>query len=366
MNECLRIVVLGRSLTSSAENPYLGAYRSLLREVYALGHDILYLQPDSPGRADDPDLPRHYFCHVERYQSLDELKSDFGKELAQANIVILTSGIADGVAVTEWALATAACPVALHDLDTPATLASLVEGQCDFLSPELIGRFDLVLTSSGGPSIDLLRRMYGVRCVKTLYAAFDQELFYPQHLEPRWDLGYRAPHRPGEAAALDRLLIKVAESWPDLELSLAGPGYPDDLPTPSNLSRLGPVGRAEQRRHDNVHRFMLSLSSSCPSIAGFSPSARMFEACACGVPVIAQHSTGLESFLEPGDEVLTARSTDDVATILRTLPDDERRRIGMNARERVLREHTVAQRALELERVLSAVLASRQSKAYLL
>jgi spore maturation protein CgeB len=83
--------------------------------------------------------------------------------------------------------------------------------------------------------------------------------------------------------------------------------------------------------------------------AGYSPSVRLFEAAACGVPVISDYWCGLSEFFSFENEILVARTTGDVLRTLRNKNEDERRRIGENARRRVLAEHTAAHRAKELE-----------------
>jgi spore maturation protein CgeB len=82
---------------------------------------------------------------------------------------------------------------------------------------------------------------------------------------------------------------------------------------------------------------------------GHSPSVRLFEAAACGVPIISDDWPGIETLLEPGKEILLARDTADTLRYLRELPEAERVRIGARARARVLASHTAAHRAMELE-----------------
>jgi spore maturation protein CgeB len=90
--------------------------------------------------------------------------------------------------------------------------------------------------------------------------------------------------------------------------------------------------------------------------AGHSPSVRLFEAAACGTPIISDAWPGLASFFKPGEEILIARSSSDTLRYLQTIPEDERVEIGARARERVLQRHTAAHRAAELEGYARAVL----------
>jgi spore maturation protein CgeB len=85
---------------------------------------------------------------------------------------------------------------------------------------------------------------------------------------------------------------------------------------------------------------------------GYSPSVRLFEATACGAPVITDIWPGLEDVFAPGRELLTAASTDDVVAML-AFSDAVRRRIGAAGRSRTLAGHTGERRARELEALLT-------------
>jgi spore maturation protein CgeB len=93
--------------------------------------------------------------------------------------------------------------------------------------------------------------------------------------------------------------------------------------------------------------------------AGFSPSVRLFEAAACGTPIISDAWDGLDTLFKPGKEILVARSSQDVLGWVRDIPDEERRTIGERARARVLAQHTAGHRAAELE-AYALQLLSRQ------
>jgi spore maturation protein CgeB len=61
---------------------------------------------------------------------------------------------------------------------------------------------------------------------------------------------------------------------------------------------------------------------------------------------------GLDTFFEPGAEVLIARTTDDVLEALQ-LPAEELALVARSARQRVLDEHTAERRARDLEATLA-------------
>jgi spore maturation protein CgeB len=92
--------------------------------------------------------------------------------------------------------------------------------------------------------------------------------------------------------------------------------------------------------------------------AGWSPSVRLFEAAACGVPIISDRWEGLGSFFRDGTEILVVDSTDRVLALLEGLRPEIREAIGRAARARVLEGHTADHRARELEDHVAAVRAT--------
>ena len=84
---------------------------------------------------------------------------------------------------------------------------------------------------------------------------------------------------------------------------------------------------------------------------GYCPSGRLFEAAACGAPVLSDAWEGLDQFFRPGAEILVGHTCVDVISALEW-SDAELGARARAARERVLAEHTAAHRAAELERLL--------------
>lgn len=87
---------------------------------------------------------------------------------------------------------------------------------------------------------------------------------------------------------------------------------------------------------------------------GFCPSGRLFEAAACGVPILSDKWEGLDSFFALGSEILPVCSASDVIDAL-SLSDKELRMIAHAARERALTEHTGERRVEQLERFCNSI-----------
>jgi len=105
-------------------------------------------------------------------------------------------------------------------------------------------------------------------------------------------------------------------------------------------------------------RFTLNLTRADMIRAGYSPSVRLFEAAACGVPIISDDWPGLASLFTPGREILIARDAEEVTGYLTSLSPEEAAQVGMRARHRVLTEHTAEDRAVQLESYVAELRAS--------
>jgi spore maturation protein CgeB len=177
----------------------------------------------------------------------------------------------------------------------------------------------------------------------------DPALYYPEPAEIHWDLGYMGTYSDDRQPTLDRLLLEPARRAPSSRFTVVGPLYPDTVAWPPNVERESHVAPLAHRAFYNAQRYTLNVTRAQMVEAGYSPSVRLFEAAACGVPIISDVWEGLETLFVPGAEILTAHRPDDVLRVLLDIPEPERRAIGERARRRVLAEHTSAHRAAELE-----------------
>jgi spore maturation protein CgeB len=345
----LRLVILGLSITSSWGNGHATTYRGLVREFVARGHDVLFLERDVPWYAAQRDLPQPPYGRTALYASLADLEARFAADVRAADLTIVGSYVPEGVAVGEWVLATARGATAFYDIDTPVTLAKLAGGDHEYLAPDLIPRYDLYLSFTGGPTLTGLEREYGAAMARPLYCSVDPALYYPEPCPPHWDLGYLGTYSDDRQPPLDRLLLEPARRWPEGRFVVAGPQYPDGIAWPPNVQRIEHLPPAAHRGFYAAQRFTLNVTRAAMVAAGYSPSVRLFEAAACGTPIISDPWPGLDELFALGSEILIAASPEDTLRYLRDTPDAERQAIGARARARVLAAHTSAHRAAELE-----------------
>ncbi len=345
----LRIVILGLSITSSWGNGHATTYRGLVRELARRGHDLLFLERDVEWYASHRDLPFPPYGRTELYRSLAELERRFAGDIEEADLVIVGSFVPEGAAVGDWVIRTADRVTAFYDIDTPVTLSKLARGDCDYVSPELIPRYQLYLSFTGGPTLDRLEQEFGASMARPLYCSVDPALYYPEAVPLQWHLGYMGTYSVDRQPPLSQLLIEPARQWPEGRFAVAGPQYPAAIHWPQNVERIEHLPPSRHSTFYGAQRFTLNLTRTDMIAAGFSPSVRLFEAAACGTPIISDYWEGLDDLFEPGREILIARSAAEVLGWIRNLPPSEALAIGARARARVLAEHTAGHRAAELE-----------------
>src|SRR3954464_7115231 len=313
----MKIVFLGLTITSSWGNGHATTYRALVRALAERGHDVLFLEADRPWYAANRDLPHPPFGRTALYQSLDELRNCFADAVRHADLVIVGSYVPDGVAVGRWAIGTARGITAFYDIDTPVTLAKLERGDTEYLSPDLIPRYGMYLSFTGGPTLRRLERELGSPRAMPLYCSVDPALYYPEPArETRWDLGYLGTYSPDRQPPLEELMLEPARRSESGRFVVAGPQYPDSIDWPPNVRRINHLPPAEHRSFYNEQAFTLNITRADMVRAGYSPSVRLFEAAACGVPIISDAWEGLDSFFASGTEIIVARSSEDVMRAL--------------------------------------------------
>ncbi len=349
----LDIVFLGLSITSSWGNGHATTYRGLVRELARRGHRVLFLERDQPWYAENRDLPNPPWGRTEVYRSLEDLQDRFDGDVRRAGLVVVGSYVPQGVAVGEWVVERASGLKAFYDIDTPMTLAGLARGDCEYLSRDLVRRYDLYLSFTGGPTLRRIERDLGARRARPLYCSVDPDLYRPEPRDASWDLGYLGTYSEDRQPVVDRLLIEPARRWREGRFVVAGPQYPRHIRWPLNVARMQHLAPPQHVPFYNSQRFALNATREHMARAGWSPSVRLFEAAACATPVISDPWEGLDGFFEPGAEILVARSTEEMLALVRDTPEEERRRVGEAARGRVLREHTAAHRARTLEEYVS-------------
>jgi spore maturation protein CgeB len=355
----MKLVVFGLSVSSSWGNGHATLWRGLSRALGARGHSVVFFERDVPYYAshrDLADMPGG--GRLVLYPSWDAVLSVARLETADADAAIVTSYCPDGVAASALVLESTAKTRVFYDLDTPITLERLRRGEpVPYLPPAGLGDFDLVFSYTGGAALDALAAQLGAKRVAPLYGSVDPAVHLPVRPRPRYaaDLSYLGTYAEDRQQALTMLFVEPARRRPDRRFVIGGAQYPQEFPWAPNIWFVRHLPPAEHPAFYSSSRLTLNVTRAAMAEMGFCPSGRLFEAAACGAPVLSDRWAGLEQFFTPGEEILVAGSADEATGAL-DLSDDELARIGRAARERALTCHTAEQRAEELEDALDAAL----------
>lgn len=344
----MQIVFIGLTISSSWGNGHATTYRGLLRELTAQGHEVYFLEHDKPWYSDNRDFDQSEHYHLRFYDSVDMLQEQFGSLVKTAEMVIVGSYVPEGVRVGHWVQDTANGVTAFYDIDTPVTLTKLDKGDEEYLTKALIPGFDLYLSFSGGEVLDLLESQYNAQRARALYCSVDPDLYYPMNLEKKWTLGYLGTYSMDRQPTVNNLLIEPAKKYVSKNFVVAGPGYPEEIAWPQNVQRIDHLAPHKHCEFYNRQQFTLNVTREAMIRLGYSPSVRLFEAAACGVPIISDYWKGLTDLFEEGKEILIARDTGEMESILKETTPEQQKAIGEAARKKVMHAHTAAHRAKEL------------------
>ena len=355
----VKIVIFGLSVSSSWGNGHATLWRGLCRSLTARGHHVVFFEKDVPYYAatrDLTELPGGGSLRL--YSNFEDVRSEASRLVDGSDLALTTSFCPDGRAASALVCQSRSTIKAFYDLDTPVTLHRLAEGDSVPYLPEAgLGAFDLVLSYTGGRALTELRDRLGARHVAPLYGWVDPEAHHPVSSVPayRSDLSYLGTYAEDRQAALEELLVAPARLRTDLRFVIGGAQYPESFPWTPNMFFLQHMPPPQHPAFFCSSRLTLNVTRQSMANYGFCPSGRLFEAAACGTALVSDRWEGLEEFFVPGEEILLARTRDEVNAAL-SLTDRELRRMAQRARDRVLAEHSAGARAQYLEELCQRVL----------
>ena len=352
----MKLVVFGfgRGLRLPARIEEAGVWRGLARALSRRGHRLVFFERDPTYQGAHYAVADVAGIDVHLYSDWEIARSVAAVELDDADVGMVTSGSPDTFEAGELVLSSRATLRCFYDVDTPATLAAREVAVGD----RGLRDYDIVLGRMGGHALVALERALGAPLTAALYPCADPEL--SGAVEPfdsmAHALSYLEPFAADRQASLEALLLAPARRRPALSFLVGGPGYPPSVSAAGgapNVRLIGRVATADRAAFYAAAPLTLHVARASHAAMGYCPSARLFEAAACGVPLLSDAWEGIERFLAPGSEILVAHDTDEALAAIER-PLSELRAIGRRARERALDEHSAACRAEELERILGA------------
>jgi spore maturation protein CgeB len=351
----LRISFFASSLVSAYWNGAATYYRGLLRALAARGHVIRFFEPDAYERQRHRDIPDPPWAQVRVWPATDAGLAQALEEGADADLVVKASGVGVYDAELEAAVAGLRAPgrsVIFWDVDAPATLERMAADPADPLRA-LLPAYDLVCTYGGGPPVVHAYLAAGARTCVPVYNALDPDTHHPVPPDARFeaDLAFLGNRLPDREARVAEFFLRPAAARPQGRFLLGGSGW-RDLALPPAVRYLGHVYTRDHNALNATARAVLNVSRASMARFGYSPATRVFEAAGAGACLLSDAWEGIETFLEPGREILVARDGEEVGALLDGLEAARARRIGAAALARVRAEHTYARRAAQVEALL--------------
>lgn len=354
----MKIVVFGLSVTSTWGNGHGTTFRALLGALRDRGHDIVFFEKNVEWYASNRDLPHPVFCRVILFENWRDIVPTVRKQLAEADVAVIGSYFPHGLQAADEVADSRAAAKAFYDIDTPITVGGLrTSGRTEYLEAVQIPNFDVYFSFTGGPILHELEERFGARRAVPLYCSFAPGQYRRFGVNQRFacDLSYMGTYAPDRQPKIDELLCSPALLAPQKNFIVAGPQYPSQLRWPKNVRRIKHLNPRWHAKFYSSSRLTLNVTRRDMVMAGYSPSVRLFEAAACGAAIISDNWPGLDTFFTPGEEILLPASSEEVVRYICELSDQELRRIGDQAQERALCEHTSHRRAAQFEEEIESI-----------
>jgi spore maturation protein CgeB len=364
----VKIVYFTHSLASCWNHGNAHFLRGVLREVQALGHQVSAWEPQGawslqnllkdagpaglePWRQAYPDLSSRTFAAA----------AEAERACDGADLVIVHEWNDPALVAAIGRLRARGARFTLLFHDTHHRAVS---------EPDAIHAFDLSgydgVLAFGETLAEVYRRWGWAGRVFVWHEAADVRLFHPPAEEiPREGLVWIGNWGDGERTAeLESFLLAAAQAA-DLRLDIYGVRYPDEalrLLERYGANYKGWIANASApaafaRHLATVHVPRRFYVEQLPGI----PTIRVFEALACGIPLVSAPWRDAEHLFRPGQDFLVAADGGVMADQLRALRDDPdlRRAVVASGLETIRARHTCAHRARELLDVVERLSASR-------
>lgn len=353
----MRIFYFTHSLASCWNHGNAHFLRGVLSELSARGHDVTVWEPTGAWSltnllADhgDAGLASYRKAYPELSSSTYAMPCLLEPLVAGADLVIVHEWNDPEVVAGIGRIRASGAPFTLLFHDTHHRAVS---------EPEAMRAFDLSAYDgvlAFGEALSEVYRDWGWSGrVWTWHEAADVRRFHPPARETtREGLVWIGNWGDGERTEeLEQFLFRPAREAA-LSLDIYGVRYPDEAR--ATLARYGvqyhgwaPNARAPEifaRHMATVHVPRRYYSTILPGI----PTIRVFEAMACGIPLVSAPWEDAENLFRPGKDYLVAHDGEQMQRHLRALRDDPELRAAIVASglETVLARHTCAHRVDEL------------------
>jgi hypothetical protein len=242
-------------------------------------------------------------------------------------------------------------PVVFYDGDVPMSLPEFggMDTGFNYYYGADPGEYDLVVSNSEG-GLDRLREL-GARRAEALFWAADPELFKPLPVEKEHDVFFYGYGDKFRREWMRELVGEPSRRLPDVDFALGGEDFRGDV---GRARSLGVIPFNAFNRAISSSRIALNVTRRAHATVRASSTARPFELAMAGAAIVSNPHDGMETWFEPGRELLVVEDADGATAAYRELLGDPgaAEELGARARERALDEHTYAHRARRLLELL--------------
>lgn len=285
------------------------------------------------------------------------LRSVIEKERNIDAIIVLTVPLNQFAGCPSYLKKEFGIPVIFYDGDTPTSLPSFNGLSFSFYNGADPSEYDAFIINSKGAAEEV--RKLGARRVSTIYWGVDPEVFCPiVEAKKEYDVGFYGIGSKLREEWITKMLVdpaaKLSESSEDkFKFAICGRAFDMNL---GLVSLLDPRDHS-YRRFSCQTKINLNIARKPHASVYASSNARIFELASMGCCIVSNPYNGIEEWFKVGKEVLVAENDKEVTELYCSLLDDadERLRLGIAARQRVLQEHTHRHRAQELLNVIKSV-----------
>ena len=349
----MKFTFFGLTISSSWGNGHATPYRAIIRALHQLGHEVHFFEKDAPYYSSRRDFDSCGYCRLTIYSDWNTIRAQALATAAESDAVITASYLPEGQRINDELLELPRPLHVFYDLDTPVTLRRMEQDVVDYLRRDQLSAFDLVLSFTGGKTLEVLQKEYGARLAKPLYGCVDPDdyLRCAPSREFACALSYMGTYSSDRQEKLNELLLEPARRNPDKQFLLAGSLYPWQWQWQPNVRRIEHVFPADHASFYSSSRLTLNLTRGEMAANGWCPSGRFFEAAACGTPLITDAWEGLDSFFDLRHDLRVVTCAKDVEDALK-MPESNLQTMAGRARQRTLDEHTGSVRARQLLKYL--------------
>jgi len=362
----LKIAFFGSSIVSAYWNGAATYYRGIVKAWARIGHEITFYEPDIYERQKHRDITAPDYCEVFVYKNDKKiLYTLLQKAKKEADIIIKSSGVGAFDTFMEKEipnLKTDENVIIFWDVDAPATLSRMENDPTDAFI-EQVKRYDCICTYGGGTPVIQAYQKFGAQQCIPIYNALDHTTHFPVEPQEKYTgfLSFLGNRLPDREERVKNFFIKPAKYFSDKRFLLGGSGW-NRSNLPENVLYLNHVYTKAHNAFNSSPLAILNISRNSMASYGFSPATRVFEAAGAAACIITDYWEGIETFFEPGKEILVARNGEEVIKILQQLTLARAKAIGQAAYQKVLAQHTYAHRVKRLDQAIHQLLQQNKSQ----